>query len=960
MNFKRRLIGVLAAGLASLGLQADVVHVYEQTTAGGTQVVKDTLVNTGVKFTSMKAPAIEGYIFTHWTISTKQAFENRDPWGRGYNYVEFIPYEATILTANYIAASVDSDKDGVADGHEIHWYGDLTKNAASDTDGDGYTFAQELQYGMNPHFFDEEVKAGVVRELTARTLYNPNGYCRYVVRSEPEGELFETYEEWVRPGTTVKTITGDRLGTTFAYWTINGVRQCDEFYRAVNQASFVMPDWEMEVVAVCESEPAKRERMYWYGRTNVADDSDTDKDGYYFFEEIAMGSSPIFPDEHLKGVVNGFTEKMLYNPFSYQSYVVRSEPQGKLFETITEWVRPGTAVATKKFDHLKTAFAQWVKNGERQQDEFGRALSQVEFTMPSNSVELVAETQDDETNREKVYWYGNTSVSLASDTDGDGRTFADEIAGGTNPLFADESSKAGVVYAAGEAHEANLQPYEQLQGAIVGNKYRQLFTSPVAGNGATSETFANGGQIWPVVADVNGDGQWDLIVASTASTRVFVNVGSKGNPAFEEQTDVDLTKVDLQMNSTAKLNVLSLDIQPTDALSATLAGQKLLVSDTEGRIWYYLNGVLQHKVWGGSYAGFANGLMLAAVDWEDDGDLDCLAGTADGKLMLLRDPKVGRPTNVKALVGVDNVRLVWDPNEQSRIRGYRVYRGVADSEGNGVKIGETALPRYRDYPPEIADFDYRITSVSRFYTAGNSTPIVSESMPTEAVRASMGKVKFLWSDAAAFVDDEIAVKLGVENSLNLSGDGLAVVVSYDAAKLQPLRVETSGLTEGLALAQSAADGLWTVRAAGGEIAAGGGTFVRFVFRGLQAATDEVALVSATLKSVGGRSVTTVMPEKNARVEIWARQPETPTDPRYVGAYGKWDLDGDGWLTWEDRQLMARLMQGGPNKKYTAEQLRAGDDNGNGELDNHDFQQMKADFDELGIKNKEGTEVEVEQ
>ena len=132
----------------------------------------------------------------------------------------------------------------------------------------------------------------------------------------------------------------------------------------------------------------------------------------------------------------------------------------------------------------------------------------------------------------------------------------------------------------------------------------------------------------------------------------------------------------------------------------------------------------------------------------------------------------------------------------------------------------------------------------------------------------------------------------------------------------------------------------------------------FVFKGFLASTNEVTLASAALKAVGGATVSPILPERNARVEVWARQPETPTDPRYVGPYGKWDMNGDGWLTWEDRQLMSELMQGGPKKKYTPEQLRAGDDNGNGELDNHDFQQMKADFDALGIKNNKDDKKEV--
>ena len=86
--------------------------------------------------------------------------------------------------------------------------------------------------------------------------------------------------------------------------------------------------------------------------------------------------------------------------------------------------------------------------------------------------------------------------------------------------------------------------------------------------------------------------------------------------------------------------------------------------------------------------------MLAAVDWEDDGDLDCLCGTADGKLMLLRNPKVGRPTNLKATAGVDNVLLTWDPNQQSRVRGYKVYRREgtqATAETQATDDGYVAL-----------------------------------------------------------------------------------------------------------------------------------------------------------------------------------------------------------------------------------------------------------------------------
>ena len=968
----RRCVTALTAVCVAGDLAAAVLHVRECLRVGNAVVdTTERSVSSGESFQTQKAPVIDGFVFTHWSIDADQAFASRDGWGRSLETASFKVYEDTVATANYMSADVDEDEDGVPDGLELYWYGDLEQDAASDTDGDGCPFLDELRLTRNP-LFPEEKESGRILPLSSDDLlYNPHGYAPYVIRSEPEGALFETRRVYATPGESVETERFSPADSSFSYWTVNGRRAADAWGVASNAVAFVASDKVyMECVAHSAKDAIERNAGYWYGFAAAAD-SDVDGDGYTFGEELALGLSPVFADEVESGRVLALeSSEVLFNPHGYVPYTIKSEPEGALFETVSDWRLPGEEVRTPQFDPRTTAFAYWTENGKRCQDEWGVAVDSVSFEAQSNAVSLVAVAEEDAWKRLSLYWYGDRAHGPDSDADDDGYTFRAEIERGLSPVFADELDGGRVLAFASESAEVSLQGFEQSRGAIVDGKYVELFASPMAGNGAASETFAKGSQIWPVVVDLNGDGLFDFVVASEGTVRVFVNVGRKGNPEFEENDELrigneELWRDTLSMNSTAKLVAMDLDVEPVGALSATVWGEDtLLVSDEAGRIWYFRNGVLQHKVWGGSYAGFANGLMLAAVDWDDDGDLDCLCGTAEGKLMLLRDPKVGRPTNLRALAGVDNVLLEWDPNAQSRVRGYKVYRSdVVEVEGGGGQwdnVASPSLPTYRDYPPEIRDYGYRVTSVSRFYTPGNSTPIVSESMPTEAVRASMGKVKFLWCDAAAFADEEIAVKLGVENSLNLSGEGLTIAVSYDAAKLKPVRVETSGLTEGLDLAQSAADGRWTVSAAGGKIAAGSGTFVSFVFTGLQAATSEVALVSAVLRSVGGQAVTPIKPEKNSRVEVWARQLETPTDPRFVGPYGKWDMNGDGWLTWEDRQLMSQLKQGGPNKKYTAEQLRAGDDNVNGELDNHDFQQMKADFDALGIKNEEGTEEEVEQ
>ena len=923
----------------ALQLHAEVVHVYEQRSLGGTiEILSDKTVDTNVKYTSQKAAAVDGYIFTGWTTSTTQAFENRTPWGCSYNYVEFMPYEDTILTANYVSASLDSDRDGMADGYELYWYGNLSKQPSYDGDGDGYTFSQEVQYGMNPHFFDDEVKAGVVWNDGEKLDYNPYGYRMYRVRSEPEGELFETYWAYAKPGTTITTAKQNRQTTTFAYWKVDGVRQCDEFGRALNQAVCTMPDTDIEIVAVCVSNADLREQYYWYGAARDMN-SDSDGDGFYLFEEIAMGTSPLFPDEHVKGITWRDSDSMLYNPYEYRTYTMRSEPEGALFETIVESVRPETVLTTKRLDRLTTSFAQWKMDGVRQEDEFGRALSEVTFTMPFRDVELVAETRSDETEKEQIYWYGTTGVSLDSDTDADGLTFAEEIAQGTNPKFPNETIKSGVVHNETEQMEMNLQPYEQVQGAIVDDQFKHFFTSPIAGNEARSETF--GEDLQPIVWDLNSDGLFDLVLVYKGGYKTFVNVGYKGNPEFEERKDVSTNGVDIAMNDVSRLLGLSLDVPaPEDALSATTNGTALLVSDSAGRIWYYkqpttnnqlpsTNYQLQHKVWGGSHAGFAEGLRLAAVDWDEDGDLDCLAGTAAGKLMLLRDPKVGRPTNLKAEAGIDTVVLTWDPNQQSRIRGYRLYRADGNGEpayaqatagelgtGNGdfTRIAEPQLPTYRDAPPEITSYDYKVSSVSRFYTAGNSTPTITESPATEAVRATLGGVTFGWHDVNAKLGERVEVVISIENALNYNVAGKTQSLTYDPEYLRPIEVVKSGITENIEMTDLAQNGNWTVTMSSGVLPAGSGRFLTFVFEALKEGTT----------TAGGATVT---------ISVASRY--------FLG-----DVNGDGVLTKADAQLLAMLKNG--NGKWNADELKAGDFNGNGKLDNADYQALRALLKDMGV------------
>ena len=945
---KRRILTLmlLAAVFCS---EAAVVHVKQQTVAGGrTNVLSTATAETGASYTTRTAPSLSGYIFTHWSMEpvTDGALVNRDSLGRSLDAATYWLYEDVTLTANYLPESEDSDGDGASDGHELYWYGSLDAvSGDSDADGDGKTFSLEMELGTNP-YFAEVFLSGGVESLTGgeKIQYNPHNLQYYVIRCEPEGKLFSTISNLVAAGTVVAT-PDIKAGTSqFAYWMHDGVVQRDAMGRALDSVTFTVPGQKTELVAICESDATKRQLLYWYGTDEMDPESDTDGDGVTFAQEMELGTNPLFADAFVSGGVEALpgTGVLQYNPRNLQYYIIRSDPEKKLFATISNLVEAGTVVTTPSLNPSTSSFAYWTHDGVRQVDAMGRALDKVTFTVPAQKTELVAVAIDDKARRLSEYWYGHAGVSESDDTDGDGIGFADELEQGTSPFFADSFVPGGVLNLPGNTLEVNLQPYEQEEGVVVGGKFVQMFTSIFSGNASVSETFGGGTQIWPVVADFNGDGLFDLVVAWEGGARYFANVGVSGSPEFEETASVSSDAVDLMMNSTEKLSWMKLDVSPSQALSATTNGATLLVSDEEGRILYYQGSgdsgyKLQHKVWGGTYPGFANGLMIAAVDWDSDGDLDCLCGTAEGKLMLLKDPTIGSPAGLEGSAGVDNALLSWFPSGRSRVRGYRIYRGDA-------KVAESSLPTYRDFPGANGSYAYKVSSVSRFYTAGNSTPTVKESVASEPVRVTLGTVAFSWNDAQAFMGDEVEIVLAIENSLGVSGNAL-VTVSYDAGKLSPVNVRMTGLTDGITVEEDkSTSGKWTARLSGGSVAAGQGAFLVFAFRTAAVCETEVLLETAALKSESGAVLNVEMPVP-AKVGVVARS-EGENDPSVVPAWSLGDMNGDGRLTKEDSQILAQLKQSS-KPKWNEDELRAGDFNGNGKLDNADYQALRALLKQIG-------------
>lgn len=542
---KRRILILAGAGLVSVGgLLAESAQVYIQTRVDRAGTIEDltrVAVDTATPYTTAKAPTQAGYIFTHWTLSTAQTFEPRDAWGRAKDVAAFTPYENTTATAHYVSNLTDADQDGMPDGHELYWYGNLTTaTPTSDTDGDGYTFAQEIQYGLNPLFADVHA-SGVWHGDGDLLQYNPDGLPLLVIRCEPEGEFFGTIRQYVRQGMPIDTYSaypGDIQKTTFAYWQMNGQRQADAWGRAKDRLTFTMPSNDVEIVAVTERKTVKRQLAYWYGDPNQSLDSDTDGDGYTLRQELQAGTNPLFADAvftAFRGVVHADSGVTQYNADRVPVLTMRSQPEGELFATTQKYVVPGTLVQTPTQSVEKTTFAYWTLNGQRVTDAWGRSVDAAKFAMPSNDVDLVAVTERDERTKQYLYWTGEREPDLTADVDQDGYTLAQELQQGTSPYFPNRTlSYAGVVHADADPKEMNLQVYEDVSNILVDNHYTAFFASIV--NGLDGMEF--GEHATPAILDWNGDGTRDLFVGYAGGARLFLNTGSNVNPDMTESSEL--------------------------------------------------------------------------------------------------------------------------------------------------------------------------------------------------------------------------------------------------------------------------------------------------------------------------------------------------------------------------------------------------------------------------------------
>ena len=520
---------------SSLFAETGLVRVFTQTN-DIPHKVSEIPMAAGANYETDVPPTLAEYAFTHWTLNVAEAGASRDELGRAYERLPYHLADRVDLTAHYLPKNQDRDDDGVFDADEIYWYGSLEQDATSDTDGDGRTFSEELAAGTNPLMADGEEIGAILYSDGDDVVYNPHDYARFTVSSETEG-LVTTVEETSRPGMVFSTPTLSPNSSTFAYWTRNGEPCRDELGRALNGLTISIGSTIENFVAVSVENEEDRYKLYWYGTTDIAMDSDTDGDGRTFSEELAAGTNPLMADgEEMGSILYSDGEMIVYNPFDYKSVTIVAETAGVVLTNSCEWLRPGTAVTTSSKSPNSSTFAYWTRNGEPCRDELGRALDHVSFTMGTAPETLFAVQVADDDMRQKLYWYGTTDIAMDSDTDGDGRTFSEELAAGTNPLMADGEEIGAILVSDGRlllydpfgqlniclatssgyvgvydgvAHGISVEVQRPTTGATI--RYSLSDTGPYS---LTNPTFTDIGE-WTVWYQITADDYEELIECET-------------------------------------------------------------------------------------------------------------------------------------------------------------------------------------------------------------------------------------------------------------------------------------------------------------------------------------------------------------------------------------------------------------------------------------------------------------
>ena len=482
---------------------------FRQTSMPASIVDETTFPLPGTVVSTVTAPETSGaYRFTSWTVN---GVRFADPSGYAANPVRFVINGPVDAVANYVLTAEESDGDGLPDWWELRSFGNLAQGPSDNPDGDADDNAREYAKGTSPVVAYQLVAGGISRRrgdvfqvgeevgVVDDPSYAYGGVSRRRSSLTPWCKTRPTMPCFGNParsslpfrrarvvakGSTVNlTVPPDPyLGYRFTGWFISGTRldqptQNQPIPITVLADTSVLARYILETVDTDgDGIPDWRE---WFLFESLQYDLNSDPDGDRFSlaVETRRGYSQLAVDElAMGGVSRRRSSTVPVDTSGRLPFRLASDP-GTILEQ-TDYLPPGSVV-TVPDKHGDTfaglQFSWWDLNGVRREDPSGAALTGFQFTLsvPSTAtahyinpaLDTVGDGIADWT---KMTYYGSLAVGAASDTDGDGFTFAQELARDYSPRAVDTLAQGGVSRRRGLITPMNLSLLNQPPAVGVG------------------------------------------------------------------------------------------------------------------------------------------------------------------------------------------------------------------------------------------------------------------------------------------------------------------------------------------------------------------------------------------------------------------------------------------------------------------------------------------------------------
>jgi outer membrane protein assembly factor BamB len=280
--------------------------------------------------------------------------------------------------------------------------------------------------------------------------------------------------------------------------------------------------------------------------------------------------------------------------------------------------------------------------------------------------------------------------------------------------------------------------------------------------------------------------------------------------------------------------------------------------------------------------------------------------------------EISVPTGLRAVAGADNIMLTWNPNPESFLKGYNLYRDTANSGAFTYKVNgeEIQGTRFVDNGLALGQiYYYRLTAVD---TSGRESP------KSAMVWATVGNIRIWMPDYRGKAGDEVRLRISVENARGIAANaGIDIRVTYDATLLSYVGVEKTAITKNLQVMSNTVGGTVLITALGDGTLVGEGHLFHVIFKvSDHATTGQTAMHSFTLVEMYD-SASNLLPMDHTDTSTF-----TVASDYILG-----DLNGDGQIRASDAALATRISIG--EVAPTSLQMNAGDINADRVIDSSD-------------------------